>query len=762
MTARARSALILLCVLGAGLLAVCFYWNAIALDGAAVPDEATQNARIDRFVGSWTVAYALYAAAVCLVWRRREDAEVLLPAVIATAIVVRAVLVFAPPILETDPERYLWDGAVSAAGVNPYRWAPREVLEFGRAELVPETAQQARELVRLHGLSEDPRLRAHFLWINHPAVPTCYPPTAQGLFAVAAAIAPGNVMVLKGLVALVDLGVLALVVALLAALGRPRSLALLYAWCPLVLREYASTGHYDPLAAFFLLASLFALARGRRAFAGGLAGAAVLAKLYPVVAVAVLGRRYGARGLAVFALTVLLLVAPFASAGSRGLEGLMVFSISWMRNASVYALVQGALTRLDANPVVVPLPRALTAHAGHDAVGVALDSFVAAKVLLALVLLAGLTWIARWPDGEGEAMLFKAYAAVALAFLVSPVQNPWYVGWVLPLAVLCGRTSWLALSGTMVAYYAYHTTGTHPRAVPGLGVQVDMRWIEYLPFFVLLALEALPARRAAVAVAVAAALFAPAFARAEPAMAPPGYKVVEVPQPATLTGRVRLEGDVPRLPPLRVNSDPEACGAGKRPDDALILDAERGIANCVIEVEAREGRAPGERPPAVLDQLRCAFVPHVQTVLAGSELAIKNSDPAFHNVHAFNAVSMSDAFNVGLPASLPTMIRQTLNDPGPLVIRCDAGHVWMRAHVYVVASPYDAVTGADGRFRIAGLPPGAHRVRIWHELVGELVTPVELPAAGAVELVVTGRLGPGHGFRAEVVGAPASPKPAAP
>jgi hypothetical protein len=62
----------------------------------------------------------------------------------------------------------------------------------------------------------------------------------------------------------------------------------------------------------------------------------------------------------------------------------------------------------------------------------------------------------------------------------------------------------------------------------------------------------------------------------------------------------------------------------------------------------------------------------------------------------------------------------------------------MAASVVVAGNPFFAVTGADGRFTIADVPPGKYTVEIWHERLGtktQAVTVAEgKPAELAVEL----------------------------
>jgi len=46
-------------------------------------------------------------------------------------------------------------------------------------------------------------------------------------------------------------------------------------------------------------------------------------------------------------------------------------------------------------------------------------------------------------------------------------------------------------------------------------------------------------------------------------------------------------------------------------------------------------------------------------------------------------------------------------------------HPWMRAWLVVLPTERFALTDADGAYTIAGLPPGKHKVKIWHERLGE-------------------------------------------
>lgn len=478
---RSSSGVIAITSLGTGLLLVCLCWVRIALGGPhgvappwvammSAPAEALleavsgpfiadsgtdQSIRLGRWHALWVPACLLYATSAWLVLRGKiRDRHLEVELILAFAVVFRLVLVPSPPLLETDPNRYLWDGATLSHGVDPYRHSPLEVLQYRLGIFRPDDPRDDRELALLAKLSTEPALAGAFHGINHPVVPTLYPPMAQVLFALASRAAPGNVRVLKLLLIGFDLGVLWLMLELLARTGRPRTWALLYGWCPLVLKEYACSGHYDPMATFFLMACVLASFQGRPGFAGVLGGLAVSSKLFPLVILFLLMRRLGRRGLVAAGATTFLLHLPVLAGGMRDLDGLLTYSTAWTGNASLFALLQAILE-------------------GR-----------AARILVCLAAVAGTCLILPMEDLTEAGTLRKVLTGLGLVFILSPVQNPWYLGWVLPWAILERRISWVVLALTSNVYYAYFTAGTY--VVAGM----DLRWLEYLPFYGLLLMEA--------------------------------------------------------------------------------------------------------------------------------------------------------------------------------------------------------------------------------------------------------------------------------
>jgi plastocyanin len=190
-----------------------------------------------------------------------------------------------------------------------------------------------------------------------------------------------------------------------------------------------------------------------------------------------------------------------------------------------------------------------------------------------------------------------------------------------------------------------------------------------------------------------------------------------------LSGKVTLSGLAPRLAPLPVTRDMKVCGNNK-PDESLEVSQGGGVRNAVVwltdlpvpkDVKARKEN---------LDQQHCAFVPHVVVAPVGSTVDVINSDRALHNVRA----QAGDVKLMNYAMPIPGHVVPTrLKKDGIFKVSCDV-HPWMRAWLLVLPTAAFGVTGEDGKYGIADLPPGRHRIKIWHERLGEREAEVEIRA----------------------------------
>jgi plastocyanin len=188
-----------------------------------------------------------------------------------------------------------------------------------------------------------------------------------------------------------------------------------------------------------------------------------------------------------------------------------------------------------------------------------------------------------------------------------------------------------------------------------------------------------------------------------------------------LRGVVRLQGSPPALSPIETTKERALCGDSV-PDETVLVSNGK-LRNVVVVVKGAPVPAPGK---AVLDQRTCRYVPHVQAIPVGSTLEVVNGDPTLHNVHGY--LGQATAFNLAMPSKDQRVARQ-MKKPGLVVVRCDV-HAWMSAFVWVVDAP-SAVSGEDGSFTVADLPPGTYEVTAWHEKLGERKATVTIPASGA-------------------------------
>jgi hypothetical protein len=181
---------------------------------------------------------------------------------------------------------------------------------------------------------------------------------------------------------------------------------------------------------------------------------------------------------------------------------------------------------------------------------------------------------------------------------------------------------------------------------------------------------------------------------------------------AAIHGTVSAGISARRAKPLPVFKNRAFCGPAV-PDETLLIGAGGGLKNAAVLLRPI-GKVSIEPRPLVLDNQRCAFVPHVQIAVVGGELRLKNSDPILHTVHA--RMADETLFNVGLPKWREVAMR--LDRAGVIRITCDVLHTWMSAAILVTESPYFALTDAAGGFKLEGLPLGEYEMEVWHERLG--------------------------------------------
>jgi hypothetical protein len=189
---------------------------------------------------------------------------------------------------------------------------------------------------------------------------------------------------------------------------------------------------------------------------------------------------------------------------------------------------------------------------------------------------------------------------------------------------------------------------------------------------------------------------------------------------AVITGTVFWDGPPPLLKKIDPAKDPrcaELHGDSPLVSQEIVVNPNATLAGVFVYIQKGLGDQKFGPPDAavVLDQLGCQFVPHVLGIMAGQKLIIRNDDSTLHNAHAMPRNNAE--FNVGQPDQGMQSTRKFANPEVMVHMKCDI-HPWMSAYIGVLDHPFFSVTGNDGVFTIAGLPPGTYVVAAWQEKYG--------------------------------------------
>ncbi len=492
-----------------------------------------QERPILPMLAMWGASFVLYIAAIRVVVRT-PSTRLLTWAIVAPAILFRGMLLPTSPILEVDIYRYLWDGAATARGVNPYRYSPAIVSHADGNQILPT---ELRKLVDLR--DQSPAMGVILSRIHFAELPTVYPPVSQKIFALADHCNPANasvwtrMLLMKSILVLFDLGTCVVLGSLLTVLGMHSGWIIAYAWCPLVLKEFANSGHLDSIAVFWTTVSVWWVLRmmqgGRGSYLAATCGAALFAlaigaKLYPIILLPVMVAGIAARvqwqqALYFCLMSVIfagLLVAPMlithpvkvaepsiATSQDSGQEtGLRAFLTQWEMNDFLFMLVSENLRPRNENdsrpPVwfavvpnswrsglVFPLARILGADSKTT-------SFLAARALMTGVfgvISLALAWRV-YQRRTLDYFLEATFLTLAWFWLLSPTQNPWYWTWVLPFLPFTRGRAWIAVSCIAFIYYlrfwfSYHLSDTHIVGTPYTGPQFYdfvIMWCLWIPW----------------------------------------------------------------------------------------------------------------------------------------------------------------------------------------------------------------------------------------------------------------------------------------
>ena len=409
------------------------------------------------FLWGWLVSYLPYGLACWLVLATRPASGRQrwweLGIIIGGAVVLRWMLVLAPPRFSGDIFRYVWDARITLHGYSPYVHAPwDDVLKPLRDNVI-------------------------FPYFAFHTVPSLYPPGAQAIYLLGYWLVPDNVSILKGIFSCCDIASCILLVWLLWRRGMDPRRCVIYAWCPLPIIELTMVGHIDAAVIPLLLlivsmsysqehAAVAAspgrsrvhapdltsspsrtnstsvpdgqpsvarenFTRKRSIWLGFLLGLATLVKIYPVILLPVFWRRKEYALLIVFVVTVVIGYIPYVILGQRHILGFF----------STYTNEHGA------NGGVVQILLGIVGKWLHWSTEMAaLIERIVDVVLLAIA--GGIVFWGR--QRERISREASILLLIGTLFAISSHVFPWYTTVFLPWIALLSGSLWVRVEGRRV------------------------------------------------------------------------------------------------------------------------------------------------------------------------------------------------------------------------------------------------------------------------------------------------------------------------
>ena len=354
-------------------------------------------------------------------------------AFVLLAVLIRLTFLFALPIGSDDVYRYLWDGKVQSAGINPYQYPPdAEELRHLYSTLLPSS-------------------------LNHPEMGTVYFPLSQWTFYLVYQLSGENVWGFKLLLLFSEIATLWGLTLILSRLRIPRKFIILYAFCPLAIMSFSIDAHVDALGLPFLIFSLLFHLNGKRVLSLLLLGASMSVKPVGLVLLPLLffvEKDFKARVqvLLIPLLVVGLQFLPYLG-GSMPIQSLETFTKHWTFNGAIH--------------------ETLFLYVADNQ-----KTRIVCGILLAVALL--LLSLSR------RDLTDKVYYSILFLLLFSPVVHPWYVTWLAVFLPIARRWSGIVLASTvsLTAFTVMHYK------LSGVWTQDPLVLVvEYLPVIVLVFLE---------------------------------------------------------------------------------------------------------------------------------------------------------------------------------------------------------------------------------------------------------------------------------
>ncbi|MBC7720871.1 MAG: hypothetical protein H7068_02545 [Pedobacter sp.] len=348
--------------------------------------------------------------------------------VIFIGAIARIVSAFIMPTLSDDVYRFVWDGQLIQSGNNPLLSTPDTFLQ----QILPVNNAHYGYFLALHKL------------INHPQYFTCYPPLMQQFFWVSSFVGgfhlAANIIIIKLLVALVDIGCVVVIARLLPYFKLPIGLVILYAFNPSVIVEGSGNAHFEVVQVAFICLSIYLVLTHKFVAAAAVFGLAIITKLIPILLLPLWVRYFGFKKGIIFCIIACLITIasflPFINAAFlQGFsKSIGLYFQSFEFNASLYYVAR---------------------KIGFIEKGFNYISVIGPILMVRFLSIYALIFFV-WQKISMQQLVTLGMVLFTIFYALSTTVHPWYIVNILPFALLANRLYVVVWAGiAFVSYNAY-------------------------------------------------------------------------------------------------------------------------------------------------------------------------------------------------------------------------------------------------------------------------------------------------------------------
>jgi len=372
----------------------------------------------------------------------------------------RLVLIPSEPFLSDDIYRYLWDGNIFAAGINPYKYVPLDInLEEFRDQII-------------------------YPFINFPEIATSYPPVSQLMFLITSLFG-GSVLGWKILLLIVEIFLFFILFNLINHFRLNKFRLLIYFYNPLLIIETYSSGHMEIVGVLFFWIAVYLFYRSNKWKSIIFFALSIMTKFFPLISSIPFLLNKFIRKIALLILLCTVIVIPFMLDGTLPLPGLFSYINRWEFNGGIFQLSVSILNFLDVKEYQW-LAASFSGYLETFYINYAFYYKVCAMLIFAVVLFDQLKKLGATSEFSSINYIQRSFVITAVFLLLTPTLHPWYLIWVIPFLIFIPNLSWLLFTFLIQASYFvlkdYAIVSRWQESV----------WIllfQYVPFYVILIWE---------------------------------------------------------------------------------------------------------------------------------------------------------------------------------------------------------------------------------------------------------------------------------